>query len=65
MVNSIKISPIQKYICIYIDIPGAQVAQDVLNKDLRPTIPKKTPEQFAVLMKKCWSKNADSRPSFA
>lgn len=26
-----------------IDIPGVQVAQDVLHKDLRPSIPKKTP----------------------
>lgn len=28
---------------LIIDIPGVQVAQDVLNKDLRPIIPKKTP----------------------
>jgi hypothetical protein len=47
-----------------LDIPGVQVAQDVLHKDLRPMIPKKTPEGFINLMKKCWVKNPENRPSF-
>jgi hypothetical protein len=41
-----------------------QVAQDVLHKDLRPPVPKKTPESFATLMRKCWAKNPEARPSF-
>ena len=47
------------------DIPGVQVAHDVLHKELRPTIPKKTPEPFASLMKRCWDKNPDKRPCFS
>ena len=55
--NSIKRGSLPQYEIHYIDIPGPQVAQDVLNKDLRPIIPKKTPEQFAELIRACWSKN--------
>jgi hypothetical protein len=40
------------------------VAQDVLHKDLRPVVPKKCPEPFASLMKKCWGKIPEFRPSF-
>ena len=38
----------------YRNISGQQVSVEVLNNDLRPTIPKKTPENFAKLMRKCW-----------
>lgn len=37
---------------------------EVLNNDLRPNIPKKTPEAFARLMKKCWDRDPNRRPSF-
>lgn len=37
---------------------------EVLNNDLRPPIPKKTPECFAKLMRKCWDREATKRPSF-
>jgi hypothetical protein len=31
---------------------------------MRPIIPKKTPEAFAKLMKKCWDRDPSKRPSF-
>lgn len=37
---------------------------EVLNNDMRPNIPKKTPEPFARLMKKCWDRDPIKRPSF-
>lgn len=49
----------------YRNVPGVQVAHDVLHKDLRPSIPKKTPQQFSWLMRRCWDKNPDKRPSFS
>ena len=64
MVDGLKISSISKYFPSYADIPGPQVAQDVLTKDLRPTVPKKTPEAFAELMRRCWDKCPSARPSF-
>ena len=36
----------------------------VMGKDLRPTIPEDTPEIFANLMKRCWDRNPNVRPSF-
>lgn len=33
---------------------GTKVSLDVIKYDLRPTVPVKTPEAFARLMKKCW-----------
>ena len=36
----------------------------VLQKDLRPEIPKDTPEPFANLMRRCWDRNPKIRPSF-
>lgn len=48
----------------YRNITGAQVSLDVVNNNLRPTIPKSTPESFARIMKVCWDKVPDKRPSF-
>ena len=43
------------HICIiFLDISGLQVSIEVVNNDLRPTIPKKTPENFAKLIRKSW-----------
>lgn len=36
----------------------------VLQKDLRPDIPSDTPDKFANLMKRCWDRNPNVRPSF-
>ena len=48
----------------YRNVGGAQVSLDVVNNDLRPQIPKSTPEPFVKLMKKCWDRLPDKRPSF-
>lgn len=48
----------------YRNITGAQVSLDVVNNDLRPTIPKNTPESFARIMKSCWDRHPEKRPSF-
>ncbi len=45
-------------------LSGLQVSLEVLNNDLRPPIPKKTPEPFAKLMRKCWDREPSKRPSF-
>lgn len=37
-----------------VDINGQQVSQEVYNEDLRPILPKKTPEAFARLTTRCW-----------
>jgi len=37
---------------------------EVLNNDLRPPVPKKTPDSFAKLMRKCWDRDPSKRPSF-
>lgn len=37
---------------------------EVLNNDYRPSIPKKTPEPFAKLTRRCWDRDPDKRPSF-
>jgi len=39
---------------ILLDINGVQVSIEVVQNDLRPNIPKKTPEMFQRLMRKCW-----------
>ena len=39
-----------------LDLSGLQVSMEVLNNDLRPKIPKNTPECFVRLMKKCWDR---------
>jgi hypothetical protein len=48
----------------YRNITGAKVSEAVLNQELRPQIPKKTPEPFARLMKKCWDNDPLKRPTF-
>jgi mitogen-activated protein kinase kinase kinase 9 len=47
-----------------IDLTGLQVSIEVLNNDMRPVIPKKTPECWIKLMKKCWDRDYSKRPSF-
>ena len=47
-----------------LDVPGPQVAQQVLQKDIRPVIPVETPPKFAVLIQKCWDRQPEKRPSF-
>ena len=48
----------------YRDITGAQVSRGVVERDLRPEIPRGTPEPFARRMKWCWSRAPGDRPSF-
>lgn len=48
----------------YRNVGGAQVSLDVVNNDLRPQIPKNTPEPFAKLMKRCWERFPEKRPGF-
>ncbi|EGR33833.1 protein kinase, putative, partial [Ichthyophthirius multifiliis] len=43
---------------------GQTVSIEVIQNDLRPSIPKKTPETLANLMKRCWDKEPQKRPSF-
>jgi hypothetical protein len=46
------------------DINAVQVAKMVLIKDIRPEIPSDTPSTFADLMRRCWDRNPNIRPSF-
>jgi len=39
------------------------VSLKVLNENLRPIPPKKTPENWTKLMKQCWARNPEKRPS--
>lgn len=48
----------------YRNINGAKVSEEVLNRELRPTVPPKCPEGFAKLMKKCWESDPNRRPGF-
>ena len=45
-------------------MPGPQVAQEVLSKNLRPVIPRRTPVAFAELIEGCWGREASGRPDF-
>lgn len=55
---------LQTYLSIYLDLSGLQVSIEVLNNDLRPPIPKKTPENYSKLMRRCWDRDPAKRPSF-
>lgn len=46
------------------DVNAVQVARMVLQKDIRPEIPEDTPGPFADLMRRCWDRNPNVRPSF-
>jgi mitogen-activated protein kinase kinase kinase 9 len=35
-------------------LSGVQVSLEVVNNDLRPPIPKKTPEAWVKCMRRCW-----------
>lgn len=48
----------------YRQLTGVEVSMEVLNNDLRPSVPKKTPEAFARLMKRCWDREPARRPGF-
>lgn len=64
MGDSLQRTSIQAYKKQYIDLSGLQVSMEVLNNDLRPPVPKKTPEVFAKLMRRCWDRDPNKRPSF-
>jgi len=48
----------------YRNINGVQVSIEVVQNDLRPNIPKKTPEMFVRLMRRCWDRDPNKRPTF-
>jgi len=35
-----------------------------MQNDLRPQLPKKTPDQWAKLAKRCWDSEPEKRPNF-
>lgn len=51
--------------CPYDSLSQIQVALGVLNHDLRPTIPRSCPRAIARLMRTCWIREPNLRPSFA
>ena len=48
----------------YRKITQTKVSVEVVKNDLRPKIPKNTPEPLVRLMKRCWDRNPLRRPSF-
>ena len=56
--------PFKRIFFINSDLSGLQVSIEVLNNDLRPPIPKKTPESYVKLMRRCWDRDPVKRPSF-
>ncbi|KAL0586350.1 hypothetical protein ABG067_003963 [Albugo candida] len=50
--------------CPYDDMNQIQTALCVLNYDLRPPIPSKCPRFFSRLMRTCWRRDPELRPSF-
>lgn len=51
--------------CPYEGLSQVQAALGVLSRNLRPRIPKSCPPFFKRLMRSCWDRQADLRPSFA
>jgi serine/threonine protein kinase len=50
--------------CPYDGMSQIQAALGVLNRNLRPNIPRDCPPFFSRLMKACWSRQPELRPSF-
>lgn len=50
--------------CPYDGMSQIHVALGVLNRNLRPSIPRDCPPFFARLMKSCWNRQPELRPSF-
>lgn len=48
----------------YRNINGTKVSEEVLNRELRPPIPPKTPEPWTKLMRRCWESDPARRPNF-
>lgn len=48
----------------YKKITPLKVSVEVVKNDLRPKVPKKTPDPLSRLMKRCWDRNPLKRPSF-
>lgn len=42
-----------------------RLKRDVVEKDLRPTLPPQTPAAFANMVRKCWTSDPPARPEFA
>nr|CCA16589.1 protein kinase putative [Albugo laibachii Nc14] len=51
--------------CPYEGLSQVQAALGVLSRNLRPGIPKNCPPFFQRLMRSCWDRQADLRPSFS
>lgn len=49
----------------YRDLDSPQIIARVLNSDYRPTIPEGTSPEIACLIRQCWDRNPNMRPSFA
>lgn len=47
----------------YTHLSPIQAAMQVVEKDLRPKIPSRTPSEFASLIRNCWDKDHNARPS--
>ncbi|KAE9088995.1 hypothetical protein PF010_g19173 [Phytophthora fragariae] len=50
--------------CPYDGMSQIQAALGVLNRNLRPNIPRECPPFFSRLMKACWNRQPELRPSF-
>ncbi|DBA00609.1 TPA: hypothetical protein N0F65_007738 [Lagenidium giganteum] len=51
--------------CPFENLSQIQVALSVLNHDNRPRVPESCPRFFARLMRACWVRDPEQRPSFA
>ena len=50
--------------CPYDGMTQIQAALGVLNRNLRPVVPKSCPSFLGQLMKACWARQPELRPSF-